>query len=72
MLGFRGLLSLNLPQPSVLSALSAVNFHDASGVSAPGYSCTLRKRNAFAITETELRLIAAPAMMGLSNKPKNG
>jgi hypothetical protein len=31
-----------------------------------------RSRNAFAITETELKLIAAPAMIGLSKSPKNG
>lgn len=29
-------------------------------------------RKAFAITETELKLIAAAAIMGLSSKPKNG
>ncbi len=29
-------------------------------------------RSAFAITETELRLIAAPAMIGLSRIPKKG
>ena len=29
-------------------------------------------RNAFAITETELKLMAAPAMIGLRSKPKNG
>jgi hypothetical protein len=29
-------------------------------------------RNAFAITETELKLIAAPAMIGLRSNPKNG
>ena len=36
------------------------------------HSFSVRNLNAFAITETELRLIAAPAMMGLSSKPKNG
>ena len=30
------------------------------------------KRRAFAITETELKLIAAAAKIGLSNIPKNG
>ena len=29
-------------------------------------------RKALLMTETELRLIAAPAMIGLSSKPKNG
>ena len=36
------------------------------------YSFRFRNRSAFAITETELKLMAAPAMMGLSNSPKNG
>ena len=31
-----------------------------------------RRRRAFVITETELRLIAAPAIIGLSSTPKNG
>jgi hypothetical protein len=35
-------------------------------------SRTRCKRNAFAITETELRLIAAPAITGLRSNPKNG
>jgi hypothetical protein len=30
------------------------------------------RRNALVITDTELRLIAAPAITGLSSKPKNG
>lgn len=36
------------------------------------HSLALRRRNAFTITDTELRLIATPAMMGLSSTPKNG
>lgn len=32
----------------------------------------LRKRNAFEITDTELKLIAAAAIIGLNNIPKNG
>ena len=31
-----------------------------------------RSRSALPITETELKAIAAPASMGLSNRPKNG
>lgn len=31
-----------------------------------------RRRRALLITETELKLMAAPAMMGLSSRPKNG
>ena len=33
---------------------------------------TRRKRNAFAITETELNVIAALATIGLSRRPKKG
>jgi hypothetical protein len=36
------------------------------------HSFAWRSRSAFAITETELKLIAAPAMMGLKSNPKNG
>jgi hypothetical protein len=36
------------------------------------HSLTFRRRKALLMTETELRLIAAPAMIGLSSKPKNG
>jgi hypothetical protein len=36
------------------------------------YRGALRSRNALAITETELKLIAAPAIIGLSSSPKNG
>jgi hypothetical protein len=36
------------------------------------HSLTFRSRKALLMTETELRLIAAPAMIGLSSTPKNG
>ena len=36
------------------------------------YSSTLRRRSELAITDTELKLIAAAARMGLSNNPKKG
>jgi hypothetical protein len=32
----------------------------------------LRKRNAFVTTETELKAIAAPAIIGSNNQPKTG
>lgn len=35
-------------------------------------SCARLKRNALLITETELKLIAAAAIIGLSNSPVNG
>ena len=37
-----------------------------------GYSARRRSRRALPITETELRLIAALAIIGLSSSPKNG
>lgn len=37
-----------------------------------GYNETRRSLSALPITETELKLIAAAASIGLSNKPKNG
>jgi len=36
------------------------------------YSFTLRKRRALVMTETELKLMATPAIIGLSSTPKNG
>jgi hypothetical protein len=42
----------------------------ASSVSHPNLA--RRNRNAFAITDTELKLIAAAASMGLSNRPNAG
>lgn len=36
------------------------------------YSFKFRSRNAFAITETELKLIAKAAIIGESNSPKKG
>ena len=37
-----------------------------------GYSFTVRNRSALAITETELKLIAAPAIIGLRRMPNSG
>ena len=36
------------------------------------HSFTFLNRKAFPITETELKLIAAPAIIGLNSKPKKG
>ena len=41
-------------------------------LNARPYKRALRKRRALAITETDDRLIAAAAMMGLRRSPKNG
>ena len=40
--------------------------------SAYSQSFTARNRSAFVITETELKLMAAAAIMGFKSKPKNG
>ena len=39
---------------------------------ASGYSSTFRRRKEFVMTETELKLMAAAARMGLSSSPKKG
>ena len=51
---------------------TAAIFSDRAGAAAPRYSSTRRRRRALPITETELRLIAALAIIGLSRMPKNG
>ena len=38
----------------------------------PLHKSALLRRNAFPITDTELKVMAALAMIGLSNRPKNG
>ena len=44
----------------------------AGGHTFANYRSVLRRRRALAITDTELRLIAALASMGLRSQPKNG
>ncbi len=39
---------------------------------ASRHSVTRRRRNALPITDTELKLIAAAAIIGLNSNPKNG
>jgi len=39
---------------------------------AASYNLTFRKRSAFVITDTELKLIAAAARIGLSSSPNTG
>ena len=51
------------PRPRVSGAARALS---------PPYSSALRSRSAFVITETELNVIAALAIIGLSSNPKNG
>jgi hypothetical protein len=45
-------------------------FLRTGGISA--HSFTLRNLSALPITETELKLIAAAASIGLKSRPKNG
>src|SRR6266446_4238369 len=49
-------------------SLAPLGMTNSSGI----YSFTFRKRSEFVITETELRLIAAAAKIGLSSSPKTG
>jgi hypothetical protein len=43
-----------------------------SRLESNNYNSTPLNRNEFAITDTELKLIAAAAKIGLSNNPNNG
>jgi len=43
-----------------------------AGASVSNYKLTRRRRNALPITETELKLIAAAAIIGFSKSPING
>ena len=44
----------------------------STGICIAIHSLTFRSRSALPMTDTELKLMAAPAMMGLRSKPKNG
>jgi hypothetical protein len=50
----------------------AAHPHWQSGFGKQDYRLYFRSRSAFAMTDTELKLMAAPAMMGLSRMPKKG
>lgn len=41
-------------------------------LSRAAYNSTLRSRNALPITDTELKLIAALAIIGLNSRPNTG
>jgi hypothetical protein len=45
--------------------------HDSTSIHTP-YSSTPRSLNALPITDTELNVIAALAIIGLSNRPNQG
>ena len=75
--GFQG-TSANESLIAVSLMFGAVPISTHERIFASGFHSTLshslafRRRKALLMTETELRLIAAPAMIGLSSKPKNG
>jgi hypothetical protein len=82
-LSFHGVLLRFLSQSRRRRSRSALPWVDTPAASGSGriivarrmslaHSFTLRSLRAFAMTETELKLMAAPAMMGLSSTPKNG
>jgi len=50
----------------------AMSAHTRCLLRSKNHSRTFWSRNAFPITDTELKLIAAPAITGLRSKPKNG
>ena len=64
--GIRGLHAPSADTPECASSLFF--FY----VAQLNHRFTFRSRKALLMTETELRLIAAPAMTGLSSRPKNG
>lgn len=47
-------------------------YHRGNDSRIHGHNAARRKRNAFPITDTELRLIAALAIIGLSKMPNHG
>jgi len=61
------------PRPTALtSAADVAGTPPAPLMNNPGYSVTRRSRSAFAITDTELKLIATLAIIGDSRSPKIG
>ena len=52
--------------------LDARRARQNAAVGAPGYSSTRRSRSAFAMTDNELRVMAALAQMGLMRRPRTG
>jgi len=67
--------SRRTPCPTIPVAPNKITFtvpRSFLNLAAKNYKFAFRKRRALAITETELRLIAALASMGLSSQPKKG
>ena len=64
-----GIRGLHAPSVDIPECASSFFFFYVSQLN---HSFTFRSRKALPMTETELRLIAAPAMTGLSSSPKTG
>ena len=62
----------DVPAKRIIQLFNARDFNVSNGSHLISLQSVLRSRSAFAITETELKLIAAPAIIGLSSRPKNG
>ena len=59
------IVELEMNDPALLTDMDRAE-------SCNDHSFTFLSRSAFAITDTELKLIAAAAIIGLSSRPKNG
>ena len=59
-------------QSGMMAATFMLMVHVTGPERPLGYRSTDRNRNAFVMTETELNVIAALAMIGLSKIPKKG
>ena len=72
--GYRASVSLRLEAAALRAALRRTGHRRSSVLrtSERGYSLIDRSRSALAITETELKLIAAPAIIGLRRMPNSG
>lgn len=63
---------LNRPRRGIDPRRSSNEGDHAERDKPPSHRVTVRRRNALPMTRTELRLIAALAMMGLSRIPQKG
>ena len=59
------------PDPRIFSVSKSAG-HTEPEFLVPGHSLTFRSRRALPITDTELNVIAAAAIMGLSSNPNTG
>lgn len=64
--------SIETKKPSFWDSAMAKVPSQPSKTKRRDYNRSFRRRRAFPITETELKVIAAAAMIGESKRPKNG